>query len=70
MTTRTAPISVRDLLLIGHPGELLPADQPWARSEAQRFIADQSQPETARRRVLEVWIEGTYRPAWDARPAR
>jgi hypothetical protein len=59
------PFTMVDLLLRGYPGELLPDDLRRAEAAAQWFIADPKQPESARARVLTVWVERTYAPAWD-----
>jgi len=57
--------TMQDLLLAGHPGELLPADLVRVKQAARFFVADANQPESARARVLRVWIEGQYERSWD-----
>jgi hypothetical protein len=65
-TTRGAvPFTMTDLLLRGHPGEILPSELQRVEAAARWFTADDKQPESARQRVLTVWIEGTYCPPWD-----
>lgn len=59
------PFTMTDLLLRGHPGELLPDDLRRAEAAARWFVADDKQPDSAKQRVLEVWIESRYRSPWD-----
>jgi hypothetical protein len=66
--TRAIPLSVEQLLLVGHPGEILgdaELERMWA--HAQWYVGEPAHPESARTRVTEVWIKGRYLPAWDAR---
>jgi hypothetical protein len=71
MATRsTVPFTMEQLLLMGYPGELLDDEVEKVRAAAQWYVSDANHPESARARVLDVWIEGIYRPAWDARPIK
>jgi hypothetical protein len=72
MATTTKPrgmaaLSMDELLERGWPGELLDGARDEAVAAAQWYVADERKPESARARVLAVWIEGSYQPAWDAR---
>jgi hypothetical protein len=63
----TVTLSMEQLLLRGWPGELLPGDLEEACAAAQWAVVDERLPEDARARILSVWIEGIYQPAWDGR---
>jgi hypothetical protein len=56
-----------DLLLErGGPWEVLPATLDRTIAAARRYLTDHSHPQEARQRVYDVWIEGHYRPGWQA----
>ncbi len=58
-------LGVAEFLERGHPAELLPGPQreKWIR-HAEAYVADQGKPPDGRTRVREVWLQNTYRPAF------
>ena len=54
-----------ELLEKGHPGEILPGRQRERLTDAARaYVKDKSKDPAARARVQSVWLDDTYRPAY------
>lgn len=54
----------------GGPWEVLPRNLGRWVATARQYLENPSNPEGARVRVRDVWLEGKYRPAWMGEPAR